>query len=139
VNYVLDTNIVSSLMRGDVFVAARLRAVTRSAVVVPQPVFAEIASGVERLPKSKKKTSLTAQFALLRRELATCPWTDEVTDAFGQIKAMLERRGQRIEDFDAAIAAHAVAHDATLVTANTFHMSRIAALALEDWSQAPTA
>jgi tRNA(fMet)-specific endonuclease VapC len=51
---------------------------------------------------------------------------------------MLERRGQRIEDFDAAIAAHAVAQDATLVTANTFHMSRIAGLAVEDWSQAAT-
>jgi len=138
VNYVLDTNIVSSLMRGDVNVAARLQAVPRSAVAVPQPVFAEVAYGVERVAKSKKKVWLTVQFARLRRELAVCLWTDEVTDAFGRIKASLERQGRLIEDFDAAIAAHALAADATLVSTNTGHMAQVPGLKLEDWSQAST-
>jgi tRNA(fMet)-specific endonuclease VapC len=100
-------------------------------------VFAEVAYGVERLPKSKKKMWLTAQFARLKRELAVCLWTDDVTDAFGRIKASLERQGRRIEDFDAAIAAHALAAGATLVSTNTAHMSRVQGLKLADWSQAP--
>jgi tRNA(fMet)-specific endonuclease VapC len=49
------------------------------------------------------------------------------------IKAVLEKRGQRIEDFDAAIAAHAVANDATLVTAKPEQMTRIPGLPVEDW------
>ena len=45
--------------------------------------------------------------------------------AFGAIKADLERRGTRIEDFDVAVAAHAVALEATLVTDNITHMKRV--------------
>jgi tRNA(fMet)-specific endonuclease VapC len=64
---------------------------------------------------------------------ARVEWTDAVTDAFGRIKALLEKRGQRIEDVDAAIAAHAVASGATLVTANLRQMVRVPGLAVESW------
>ena len=63
-------------------------------------------------------------------------WTDAVSHAYGSIKAALERRGSRIEDFDAAIAAHAVALGATLVTSNIEHMARISGLRVEDWNVA---
>ena len=52
--------------------------------------------------------------------------------AFGTIKATLERRGERI-DFDAAVAAHAIAEGAVLVTANLKHMMRVPDLDIEDW------
>jgi tRNA(fMet)-specific endonuclease VapC len=58
-----------------------------------------------------------------------------VSLAHGRIKASLERRGTRIEDFDAAIAAHALASDATLVTSNVDQMSRVPGLRVEDWSK----
>ena len=67
-------------------------------------------------------------------ELPRAEWTDAVSQMFGRIKATLERRGMRIEDFDAAIAAHALALDATLVTANVDHMIRVPGLLVEDWS-----
>ena len=59
-----------------------------------------------------------------------------MSQAFGQIKAALERRGTRIEDFDAAIAAHALAAEATLVTADITHMTRVPGLRIEDWIKA---
>ena len=37
------------------------------------------------------------------------PWSDKVSEAFGVIKSGLARKGERIEDFDAAVAAHALA------------------------------
>jgi predicted transcriptional regulator len=43
--------------------------------------------------------------------------------------------GKRIEDFDAAIAAHALALGATLVTVNLGHMTRFPGLRVEDWSR----
>jgi tRNA(fMet)-specific endonuclease VapC len=58
-----------------------------------------------------------------------------VSHTFGRIKAALEGRGQRIEDFDAAIAAHALAVDATLVTSNLDQMTRIRSLRVEDWAR----
>ena len=131
---VLDTNAVSALMKGDPGIIERLKQRSKAEVTVPQPVLAEIAYGIERLPKSKRKEALQERFDLVRSELARCTWTDEVSECFGRIKAALERKGQRIEDFDAAIAAHALATGATLITANLDHMTRVPGLTVEDWS-----
>jgi len=56
-----------------------------------------------------------------------------VSRALGAIKADLERRGVRLEDVDVAVAAHAVALEATLVTGNVAHMARVRNLPVEDW------
>jgi tRNA(fMet)-specific endonuclease VapC len=135
VTYVFDTNAVSALMKGTPAFVERLVATTPAEVAIPQPVLAEIAFGIERLPRSKRRTSLQARFDLVSAELPRAEWTDAVSQAFGHIKARLERRGTRIEDFDAAIAAHALSLKATLVTANLDHMIRVPGLRLEDWSQ----
>lgn len=132
--YVLDTNAVSALMKGNPAVVERLAATTPAEVAIPQPVLAEIAFGIERLPRSKRRTSLQARFDLVSAELPRAEWTDAVSRMFGVIKATLERRGTRIEDFDAAIAAHALALKATLVTANLDHMIRVPGLRVEDWN-----
>ena len=131
---VLDTNAVSALMKGDPGVMERLKQRSKGEVSVPQPVLAEIAYGIERLPKSKRKEALQERFDLVRSELARASWSDEVSESFGRIKAVLEKKGQRIEDFDAAIAAHALATGAVLVTANLDHRTRIPGLTVEDWS-----
>jgi tRNA(fMet)-specific endonuclease VapC len=134
VKLVLDTNAVSALMKGDPGVIEKLKQRSKTEVSVPQPVLAEIAYGIERLPKSKRKDALQERFDLVRSELARSAWSDEVSESFGRIKAALEKKGQRIEDFDAAIAAHALARGAVLVTANLDHMTRIPGLEVEDWS-----
>jgi tRNA(fMet)-specific endonuclease VapC len=104
-------------------------------VLVAQPVFAEISYGIARLPRSKKKEALQHRFALVKSQLGRAEWTDAVSEAFGAIKAHLERKGTRIEDFDAAIAAHAQAWEATLVTVNVAHMARVPGLRVEDWGK----
>ncbi len=107
--YVLDTNVVSLLMKGDPAVIARLKAVSRADVCMPQPVVAEIAYGIQRLPRSKRRDALSSRFELLKNEIRLVPWSDDLSEAFGAIKSELERKGVRIEDFDAAVAAHALA------------------------------
>jgi tRNA(fMet)-specific endonuclease VapC len=133
--YVLDTNAVSALMRGDAAAIERLSRVQKQDVSVPQPVLAEIAYGLERLSRSKRRENLTHRYSLIVDELARTPWTDDVSERFGAIKATLERRGVRIEDFDVAIAAHALAADAVLVTTNVEHMARVPGLEIEDWAR----
>lgn len=59
----------------------------------------------------------------------------EVSYAFGKTKANLEQRGVRLEDFDVAVAAHALALGATLVTDNVSDMSRIRGLRVENWTR----
>src|SRR5437879_672047 len=109
-------------MKGSVRIVDRLAATEPADIAIPQPVVAEIAFGIERLPRSKRRAALQARFDLLCVELRRAEWTDAVSQPYGRIKATLERRGTRNEDFDAAIAAHALAVDATLVTANVDHL-----------------
>ncbi len=130
---VLDTNAVSALMKGEPRVISRLQRMARDDVSVPQPVFAEIAYGIARLPRSRRKDRLQERFDRIRAELTAATWTDAVSERYGYIKATLEKKGRRIEDFDAAIAAHAVATGAVLVTADLAHMTRVPGLEVEDW------
>lgn len=134
--YVLDTNAFSALMRGDPVMLMRLRDVEKLDVAVPQPVITEIEYGLARLARSRRRERLRARFELLRDEIARVAWSDDVSAHFGAIKAELERIGTRIEDFDVAIAAHALAHAAVLVTADRSHMARVRGLTVEDWSTA---
>ena len=136
--HVLDTNAVSALMRGDQRAIERLRQLDRSDVAVPQPVLAEIAYGIARLPRSRRRAELERRADLIRSEIPRADWTDAVSAAFGTVKATLERSGKRIEDFDAAIAAHALAVGATLVTANVGQVTRVPGLAVEDWTAEPS-
>ena len=133
--YVLDTNVVSLLMKGDPNVIGRLKAVSRAEVCMTQPVVAEISHAIQRLSRSKRKDALASRFDLLKNEIGRLPWSDEVSEAFGGIKSGLERKGERIEDFDAAVAAHALANGYVLVTANLKHMTRVPGLQVEDWSE----
>jgi tRNA(fMet)-specific endonuclease VapC len=121
-------------MKGNSTFLQRLQEVNRSEVSIPQPVIAEIAYGIERLPRSRRRDLLQNRFDLIRLELGRVNWSDPVSERFGSIKAVLEKRGKRIEDFDAAIAAHALAEDAVLVTANIEQMTRVPGLKIEDWS-----
>jgi predicted nucleic acid-binding protein len=51
------------------------------------------------------------------------------------LEHVVQRRGTRIEDVDAAIAAHALAVGATFVAADLDHVARIPGLRVEDWSR----
>jgi tRNA(fMet)-specific endonuclease VapC len=133
--YLLDTNAVSELMKGNEAFVGRLASHAPADITIPQPVIGEIAYGIERLPRSKRRTALQSRFDLICSEIPRAEWTDAVSHTYGRIKAALERRGVRIEDFDAAIAAHALAIDATLITANLDHMTRVPGLKVEDWLQ----
>jgi len=131
---VLDTTAVSALMKGEPAAVDRLAALGRRAALLPQAVVSEVAYGLARLSRSKRRSRLEARFALVLSELPRAEWTDDVSWRFGSLKAELERRGERLEDLDVAVAAHAVAYEAVLVTENPRHMERVPGLSLESWS-----
>jgi tRNA(fMet)-specific endonuclease VapC len=135
VSFVLDTNVLSALMRAEPAAVTRLRALARDQVAIPQPVVAEIEYGLARLPASKRRRALEKRWQLFAAELPRATWTDEVSVRFGKLKALLEKRGERLDDLDLAIAAHALALGATLVTANRRHMARIPGLQIESWDE----
>ena len=64
------------------------------------------------------------------------PFDDRCADAYGRIRSDLERAGLPIGPNDTFIAAIAVAHNLTLVTANTREFERVIGLAIENWEVA---
>ena len=135
--YLIDTNTLSFAMAGELSVCRRMLSLARTDVLLPQPVVAEIEYGLARMRKSQRRERLVRRFQAFLRETPRAAWTDEVSRAFGATKAELERRGIRIEDLDVAIAAHALALDATLVSDDTSHMRRIPGLRVESWRDSP--
>ena len=132
--YLLDTNTVSELMRANSKSLAKLQEQSPQTVMIAQPVIAEISFGLKYLGKSKRKTLLEKRWHIYKEELKCVQWTDAVSDSFASIKSALYKRGEPLEDFDIAIAAHALAFNMCLVTNNTKHMKRIKGLSLDDWS-----
>ena len=55
--YILDTNAVSALMKGSEAIVERLASRKPTDIAIPQPVIVEIAYGIERLPRSRARTS----------------------------------------------------------------------------------
>ena len=66
-------------------------------------------------------------------EIQIVPFDDLAAQAYGVVKADLQKKGTPIGPLDILIAAHAKALNLTLVTNNTKEFARVDGLELEDW------
>lgn len=134
--YMLDTNICSFIMREQPeAVLNRLeQAVLRNhRIVVSAITYAEMRFGAIGKKASPRHTQLVEAYCA--RLDAILPWDRAAVDATTQIKAILAAAGTPIGPNDTAIAGHAVAVGAILVTNNTREFMRVPDLKLEDWSE----
>ena len=131
---VLDTTAFSAAMRNEPAMVDFLKARPPGELAVVPPVVAEIEYGIQRLePGSRKRILLSEREAQLLSALRVLDWTPQASVRFGAIKAALERTGQPIDDFDIAVAAIALAHEAQVITANLPHFARIQELRSRHW------
>ena len=128
--YLLDTNIVSDLIRNPQgVIAARIAELGEAGIVTSIVVAGELRFGAIR--RGSKR--LTDQ---LDRVLAVLPVLalDGSTDLhYGRLRADLERLGTPIGANDMLIAAHALALNAVLVTDNLREFQRVTGLSIENW------
>ncbi|MGK7898651.1 MAG: type II toxin-antitoxin system VapC family toxin [Xenococcus sp. (in: cyanobacteria)] len=128
--YLLDTNILSDLVRhpqGLVFhriATCGEDSVCTSIIVACELRFGAIKSGSSRLIQ---------QLELILQVLPVLPLEPPVEDYYGEIRTYLEQAGTPIGPNDLLIAAHALAFDLILVTANTREFERVPALNLDNW------
>ncbi len=86
--------------------------------------------------KSQRAADNLARLDILLAAVTILPFDEWSARRFGQLKAELERAGEIVSDPDLQIASIALDKDATLLTHNQKHFSRLADLAgltLEDW------
>jgi len=128
--YLLDTNILSDLIKNPAGqVAARVRQLVPNTVCTSVVVAGELRYGAAK----KASANLSQRVEQLLRTIAVLALDETCTQAYGQVRAMLEKRGQPIGANDLWLVAHALAAGMTLVTHNVREFSRIDTLPIENW------
>ena len=128
--YLLDTNIISDLIRHPQGKAARRIAragddnICTSIIVAAELRYGCAKSGSIRLLKAVEG---------LLGEIAVLPFDVPADTDYGRIRRELDAAGKPIGGNDLLIAAHAQAIGATVVTANTEEFKRIRGLNVENW------
>ncbi|MDE1473898.1 type II toxin-antitoxin system VapC family toxin [Xenorhabdus bovienii] len=134
--YMLDTNICSFIMREKpVYLLEKLQecVMKRHTIVVSAITYSEMRFGAIGKKASPRHNVLVDAFC--ERLDAILPWDKEAIDATVTIKKCLSDVGMPIGNNDTAIAGHAIAVNAILVTNNTREFSRVEGLKLEDWTK----
>ena len=121
--YMLDTNILSDLIRNPQGKAARrIVKVGQDNICTSIIVAAELRYGCA---KSDSVRLLKAKCDDLLGEIAVLPFEAPADADYGAIRARLEAAGTPIGGNDLLIAAHARAIGATIVTANADEFKRV--------------
>ena len=130
--YLLDTNMASHAIRGDLpRVRERLIALPIHSAAVSAVTRGELKYGLAKRGSPVSLSALVHEF-LIRIEVL--PWTGEVADVYGTLKASCRSEGINLEARDMMIAAHAVATEATLVTRDKSFSYVGRGLKIDDWS-----
>ena len=128
--YVLDTNASSAILRQREPVCARAASVPLASLAISSVTAGELHYGVAKRPQATTLAKLVREFL---RYTDILPWTDAIAHHYGTLRAALETKGITIAPLDLMIAAHALAVDATLVSADQA-LLQIDILKIEDWS-----
>lgn len=133
--YLLDTNIASHIIRGDIpLVMQRLAAVSIQDVHVSVMTEAELRYGKARHPASH---GLATRINRFLGKVGIAPWTSDVVPHYAVLRATRETAGKPLSPIDLLIAAHAKAMGATLVTRDASFALMPCGLALENWAALP--
>ncbi|GAA3983989.1 type II toxin-antitoxin system VapC family toxin [Comamonas faecalis] len=128
--FLLDTNILSDLVRQPQgVVARRIAQVGEDAVCTSIIVAAELRFGAAK----RGAPRLTQQVDAILAALPVLPLELPADAGYAQIRCALEQAGQPIGPNDLLIAAHALALQCTLVTANEREFARVPGLVIVNW------
>lgn len=139
---VLDTNVVSELMRAEPAsaVLAWLQQNSNAGLYTTTVTVAEIRYGITRLPKGQRRESLHQAaneiFAAFPRQVL--PFDLAAAGAYADVVAGRERLGHPIDGFDAQIAAICRTQAATLATRNTKDFADTGIGVVDPWQDANT-
>lgn len=125
----LDTNMVSHLIKKHPNVAKNLLLVPMKSVCISAITEGELLFGLAKRPEAMR-------LHVVVRELIRCvdvmPWDSETAECYGAIRADMTCKGKTLSPLDLLIAAHAFHLDSVLVT-NDQCFKQVDGLHIEDW------
>ena len=130
VRYLLDTNIVSDLIRNPQGrAAAKIAEVGEDAVATSIIVAAELRYGALK----KGSSRLAEQLDVILSALEVLPFETPAEAAYASARVALEAAGTPIGGNDLLIAAQALTLDLVVVTNNEREFARVRGLEVENW------
>jgi tRNA(fMet)-specific endonuclease VapC len=131
--YMLDTNICIYIAKHQPpEVKARFERLKPGQLVMSAITYGELYYGAN---KSNQRTRALAQLDELIQDIPVENPTSTAAEAYGEIRATLEKQGRLIGNNDLWIGAHAKALEVTLATNNERDFKRIAGLSVENWTK----
>jgi len=128
--YLLDTNILSDLIRNPQGrIAERIAVVGEATICTSIIVAAELRYGAEKSDSNK----LSDRVELILSAIEILPMESPVDKVYGSLRHSLSAKGLIIGPNDMLIAAHALEAGLTMVTANVGEFSRVQGLNVENW------
>ena len=135
---ILDTNVVSSLMREvpDSKVVAWLDRQPRMSVWIASITAFEIQVGIEILEHGKRRSALAESFNLFLEKIdqRITPLDLAAARQAASLSAERRRKGRPVDLRDTLIAGIALAQHATLATRNTSHFDDIPTPVINPWT-----
>lgn len=130
IEFLLDANSVSELIKGAKGELARkVQRVGSRSICTSIIAAAELRFGYHRKGSSRLRRAVEDVID----RLTVRPFESPADFHYAELRAALERGGNLIGANDMLIAAHALALDCTLVTANEREFRRVPGLRVENW------
>ncbi len=139
-NYLLDTNIISELVKKEPNpgVVRWVDERDESTLFLSVLTFGELQKGISKLNDKVRSERLQAwvdQELRYRFQDRTFPIDQEVATTWGIIQGTNEKQGIKLPVMDSLIAATAVAHNLIVVTRNIHDIERCQAAVLNPWEE----
>ena len=130
--YMMDTNIcIYAIKSKPESVIRKILSQNPEDLCISVVTYAELMHGVE---KSQAVEKNRIAMSLFLSAITVLDFDGEAAEAYGQIRAELERKGTPIDPMDLLIAGHARSQGLILVTNNTREFARVTGLRIEDWT-----
>jgi len=129
--YMLDTDIcIYIIKRKPRSVLKRLESLQPGQLAMSAITFAELMNGAK---KSKRVEANVAKLNELGELIQICPFDQKAAIFYGDVRSILEKKGNIIGSNDLLIAAHALSLDWILVSNNEKEFRRVDGLRIENW------
>ncbi len=131
--YMLDTNICIYIAKHrPPEVRTHFERLKPGQLVMSAITYGELSYGVS---KSNQRAQALTQLEELVQDILVEELDSTAAEAYGEIRATLEKQGRLIGNNDLWIGAHALSLNLTLATNNEREFKRIPGLSLENWTK----